>query len=384
VTNITLNGGTLNTAVSSDNGWGTTINMTGGTLGSTVSGGYFAIGNGNGGLGGVFNIYATNVPSVISADLTMRQNPPYAMVFNVARGTSAADLDVTGSIRVQSSGGVVKSGTGIMKLDGANTYTGATVVSNGTLVVNGSLVAASYVTNTATGTLAGTGTIAGPVWNYGTLAPGAGAVGTLATGPAYFYGGSTINFKVASADTNNNAGRDFVNINGTLYLDWLTNGVATIKLVSMQNSNTVGSVPDFNPASNYSWTVGKATSVSTGGNLGVLNNLHLDASAFSNTHSGTFALAFDATTYELKVNYTAGGSSVNTTPAPLAFTVMGNSLHLSWPADHLGWKLQYQTNSLTSGLGTNWITVPGSDTITSTNITVDPSKPTVFYRMVYP
>jgi autotransporter-associated beta strand protein len=272
------------------------------------------------------------------------------------------------------------TGGGTTVLTGTNTYIGSTTVSNGTLVVNGSLASASYVTNTANGTLAGTGAIGGPVWNYGTLAPGANAVGTLATGPLYLYGGSALNFKVASADPSNAAGRDSVNINGTLYLDGLTNGVATIKLVSMQNSNTVGNVPDFNPANNYSWTVGTATGASGIGNL---SNLHLDTSAFSNAHGGTFALAFDIPTQSLKVNYTAG-SSVNTTPAPLAFTVAGNSLHLSWPADHQGWHLQYQTNSLSSGLGTNWITVPGSDTITSTNITVDPTKPTVFYRLVYP
>jgi hypothetical protein len=185
------------------------------------------------------------------------------------------------------------------------------------------------------------------------------------------------------ASANNAANRDFVNINGTLYLDGLSSGVSTVKLVSMQNSSTPGNVPDFNPANSYSWTVASATNVSFVGNPGYLSHLAVDASAFSNTHTGTFALAVDTNSQSLKVNYTPG-SAVNTAPAALVSSVVGNTLHLSWPADHQGWHLQYQTNSLTSGLGTNWITVPGSDTITSTNITVDPSKPTVFYRMVYP
>jgi hypothetical protein len=33
----------------------------------------------------------------------------------------------------------------------------------------------------------------------------------------------------------------------------------------------------------------------------------------------------------------------------------------------------------------NWVIfVPGSSGITATNITIDPTKPTVFYRLVYP
>jgi len=39
-------------------------------------------------------------------------------------------------------------------------------------------------------------------------------------------------------------------------------------------------------------------------------------------------------------------------------------LQLSWPADHTGWQLQSQTNNLTSGLGTNWVNMLGSDQTT--------------------
>jgi fibronectin-binding autotransporter adhesin len=75
---------------------------------------------------------------------------------------------------------------------------------------------------------------------------------------------------------------------------------------------------------------------------------------------------------------------VSTIPAPIVFTVSGNILTLSWPADHLGWHLQVQTNSIAVGLGTNWVTLPGSDAVTSTNITLDPVNGSVFYRLVYP
>ena len=51
-----------------------------------------------------------------------------------------------------------------------------------------------------------------------------------------------------------------------------------------------------------------------------------------------------------------------TSSAPVAIGVTNapGQLQFSWPADHTGWQLQAQTNNLTSGLGTNWVNVPGS------------------------
>ncbi|MEI6077850.1 MAG: autotransporter-associated beta strand repeat-containing protein, partial [Verrucomicrobiota bacterium] len=58
-------------------------------------------------------------------------------------------------------GNVVKSGTGTIALNGANTYTGTTTISNGTLLVNGYL--ANGTVTVSGGVLGGTGTINGPV-----------------------------------------------------------------------------------------------------------------------------------------------------------------------------------------------------------------------------
>jgi hypothetical protein len=86
---------------------------------------------------------------------------------------------------------------------------------------------------------------------------------------------------------------------------------------------------------------------------------------------------------------TGGGSllvapAVNTAPTNLVATVSGGTLTLSWPADHTGWRLQAQTNSLGSGLGTNWTDVPGTDAANTYNAALNPVNATVFYRMVYP
>jgi hypothetical protein len=57
---------------------------------------------------------------------------------------------------------------------------------------------------------------------------------------------------------------------------------------------------------------------------------------------------------------------------------------LSWPDDHIGWRLQVQTNDLSTGLGTNWFDVPGSTNLNSLLLPVDVNCGSVFYRLVYP
>jgi|GEM_PF-2599947 len=68
--------------------------------------------------------------------------------------------------------------------------------------------------------------------------------------------------------------------------------------------------------------------------------------------------------------------------AVLTNSVSGGVLHLSWPPSQ-GWRLQMQTNSLSVGLRTNWTYITDG-TLSSTNIPVDHTKPTVFYRLMWP
>ena len=69
-------------------------------------------------------------------------------------------------------------------------------------------------------------------------------------------------------------------------------------------------------------------------------------------------------------------------PATLTNSVSGGVLSLSWPAGQ-GWRLQQQTNALSKGISTNWVYVTDGS-VSSTNITVNPAQPTVFYRLTYP
>jgi fibronectin-binding autotransporter adhesin len=99
--------------------------------------------------------------------------------------------------------------------------------------------------------------------------------------------------------------------------------------------------------------------------------------------SGIYSAATDPTYLTGLGSLLVGsGATGPTGPANLTNSVSGGVLSLSWPSGQ-GWKLQMQTNSLSVGLGTNWVYVTDGST-TSTNITINSAKPTVFYRLAYP
>lgn len=76
-----------------------------------------------------------------------------------------------------------------------------------------------------------------------------------------------------------------------------------------------------------------------------------------------------------------GPFGVSVSPTNITYTFNGSNLALSWPADHTGWRLQVQTNTLA---GTNWIDVPGSSLSNYLLMPVDPTAASTFYRLVYP
>jgi autotransporter-associated beta strand protein len=96
--------------------------------------------------------------------------------------TGANDVTFATAIGNATTGNLKKTGSGILALNGDNSYTGTTNVDGGTLQVNGSLDGASAVTVT-TGDLGGNGTINGSVTvaAAGNISPGTSA-GTLTIG----------------------------------------------------------------------------------------------------------------------------------------------------------------------------------------------------------
>ncbi|HXI69113.1 MAG TPA: fibronectin type III domain-containing protein [Verrucomicrobiae bacterium] len=73
----------------------------------------------------------------------------------------------------------------------------------------------------------------------------------------------------------------------------------------------------------------------------------------------------------------------STNPTNITFQIAANILILNWPSDHIGWRLQVQTNDLTQGMGTSWFDVPGSTVTNEMFFPVNLINGSVFYRLAY-
>ncbi len=297
-----------------------------------------------------------------------------------------------GGVIIDANVGIRKVGGGTLTLTNTTlSYTGQTVVSNGvltlaplvanltataeaanylvgsnfTLVTPGSLNMASvgntlYLGHATPQSLSGNGTLTGNLdVTNGLVEP------ALRAGLAGFFNGSGLN------------------ISGSYTMRTTCTNILTINRTNTPANDSV-----------------TAASIAYNGVLIVTN---LGDTAFPNASTNTFHLFNGALsgsfasvtlpslpTNEFWINnLTVNGSIsvVNTNPAiasnptNILFTVTGNTLALSWPADHLGWTLQAQTNVLVVGLTNHWVAVPGSASVTSYSVTMDPAQPTVFYRL---
>jgi 4-phytase/acid phosphatase len=65
-------------------------------------------------------------------------------------------------------------------------------------------------------------------------------------------------------------------------------------------------------------------------------------------------------------------------PTNITASVSGKTLTIAWPADHIGWILQAQTNGLSTG---QWFDLPGSDVVNAVVFPINPANPSVFYRL---
>ncbi len=248
--------------------------------------------------------------------------------------------------------GLTLTGNGRLALNAAETYTGPTTNSGGTLLVNSTLASSSIVVAT-NGFLGGTGTISAPVTvqQGGGVAPGNLAIGTLTINNSLtLLGGSTNTVKV-----NKGAGstHDLVVANSIAYAGTLfaTNLSGNINMSDTFHVFTAGS--------------------ETGGFTNVVG-----------TPGPGLAWSFSAASGTLSVI-----QGVNINPTNITFSVSSGNLNMSWPADHLGWTLEVQTNTTAVGLSTNlssWYRIPNTSNVNSTNFPLVSTNNCVFYRLVYP
>ena len=270
---------------------------------------------------------------------------------------------VTGTGDLQIGGANVNAGTdtSVVALQGANTYSGSTTVATGTLLVNGSAANTPSVTVLSGGTLGGTGSIGGTVTvqSGGILAPGIPTFGTVLTNTI---GTLTVNGAVSVAGTISFK----IDRNASPTSDKLTAASLSLSPGAVLTVNNIGST---NLAGGDTFTLFSAP---VPGSFSVTNLPALPSPNLAWVN----ILGVNGT---LSVTNIGGGP---TGPVQLTNSVTGSTLNLSWPSGQ-GWRLQMQTNILSVGLGTNWVYITdGSGS--STNINVDASKPTVFFRLIYP
>ncbi|HRT58162.1 MAG TPA: autotransporter-associated beta strand repeat-containing protein, partial [Candidatus Paceibacterota bacterium] len=216
---------------------------------------------------------------------------------------------------------VLKVGSGKLTLNGNNGYTGSTTVS--------------------AGTLAGSGTFLGPVTVEagGTLSPGA-SLGTMGISNSLTLAGTLVmevSRDGATLSSDRIVGLTSVTFGGTLIISNV--GPSALQAGDSFQLFNLGSSQDFAsiivpalPSSTLAWSFDKATGV-----LSVVDN------------------------------------------RPRLEVVVGaNTLQFSWSA--AGYRLQAQTNSLSTGLGNTWFDYPGGGASPVT-VPINPANPTVFFRL---
>jgi autotransporter-associated beta strand protein len=285
--------------------------------------------------------------------------------------TATTPLILSGALN--GPGGLLKLGASNLTLTASSGYTGNTTISNGVLALTGTaaITASSNIDLAVAGaqldpsalaggtfalsngqTLKGIGSVkSNLVAGAGsTVAPGESAIGTLTVSNNLALQSGSINLMFVNTNATPNASKlvagGTLAFGGTLVISNVGPALAAGNQFTLFSAGGTGSFTSISPASPGAGLAWNTNQLAISGVLGVV----------------------------------ATGPSG---PAYLTNSVSGNTLTLAWPAGQ-GWILEMQTNSLSTGLGTNWVTlVPGNAGIYTTNITINPTLPTVFYRLFY-
>jgi autotransporter-associated beta strand protein len=273
-------------------------------------------------------------PSGVNQDLTIEGANALTLNGGVDLGGSTRTLAINNSANTTfggdiSNGGLVKTGAGALLLTGTSSYSGSTTVSNGVF--------------------GGSGTIVSPLTIdvAGTLAPGVGGVGSFTVNNSLtLLGNAAVDINKTANTSDLVTGISTANYGGSLTINNLAGTLAANDSFTLFSAAThVGSITNFTPAT-------------PGAGL---------AWAFTNGVLSVVSVV-----------------SVNPNPTNIVYTVSGLDEIICWPTDHIGWRLQVQTNSLAVGLSTNWVDVAVPNGYNCFTNTLNPANQAVFYRMVYP
>ncbi|MDB6019542.1 MAG: Mannosyl-glycoprotein endo-beta-N-acetylglucosaminidase [Pedosphaera sp.] len=339
-----------------------TLNLNGGTLKITTTGSGIAggIGMSTLNLNGVKFIAGANSTSFITNIITAMVNPG-GVIFDTA------NFNLTVAQALANGGGSLsKLGGGRLTLSKVNTYAGNTVVGAGTLALlePGNIASSAQIIISNAAVLDVTGrTDRTLTLNSGKTLRGSGTL----LGKLNAVGGSTINpgDAIGTLVVQSNA-----TLAGTVLMELnRTNVQPNDKLFSTNGAIAGGGtlmVNNLGPAL-------EAGDVFVLFNQAVSGFTTVNLPALSAGNAWQNNLAVDGS---LRV--------VSTNAAGLTFETAANQLMLTWPADHIGWRLQVQTNDLASGLGTNWFDVLNAAATNQMILPIVPDNASVFFRLIFP
>jgi hypothetical protein len=107
-------------------------------------------------------------------------------------------------------------------------------------------------------------------------------------------------------------------------------------------------------------------------------NLDVDFTTFTNLMNAAIGLEYVKQPFADEVQPGVLDPYTADNPTNITASVSSNTLTIAWPVDHIGWILQAQTNSLSSG---QWFDLPGTDGVNLVVIPINPANAAVFYRL---
>ncbi len=337
--------------------------------------------------------------------------------------TFPGNITGTNNGAVGARGQVMQNGTGVLTLTGNNTYLDGTIVSNGVLQVGNGGTTGSIGNGTATvatmlafnlsspltfsggingtgkvvqagsGTLTLSGSLAG-LWNTN------GNDGTYIAGSLTASNG-TVAVTAGSVGGNVNVSGGFVSPSaiGTIGGLALTNASPTNTTMNISSGGVLITVNKSSAVSNSVIMAAAGNVVATGGTVKLANyGPALKAgdrfviftqpdgvTPLPVTGGDSMTVSAPGVTSFVNNLKTDGSVTVSAvTATPLGFTgatASGGNINLQWPLVWTGVHVQSQNNTLAAGLGTNWVTIPGSDAANSYSAPIVKTPGVVLYRL---